>query len=165
MSLSDPLGDMLTRIRNGQQRRRNVVQTPGSRLRASVLDVLKAEGYITDLRVTKTENNKAELEIVLNYFEGKPVIATLKRFSRSGLRQYRGKAELPKVLNGLGIAIISTSKGIMTDAQARQLGVGGEVLDALRFGHCGFSHGSQTSRSSATARSTAAILFEWDRSG
>ena len=80
------------------------------------------------LRVTPLENNKSELEIVLKYFEGKPVIATLKRFSRSGLRQYRGKSELPKVLNGLGIAIISTSKGIMTDAQARQQGVGGEVL-------------------------------------
>lgn len=94
----------------------------------SIAQVLKDEGYITDLRVTALENNKSELEIVLKYFEGKPVIATLKRFSRSGLRQYRGKSELPKVMNGLGISIISTSKGIMTDAQARQLGVGGEVL-------------------------------------
>jgi small subunit ribosomal protein S8 len=104
------------------------VKAPSSKIKVAIAQVLKDEGYIADLRVNKLENNKAELEIVLKYFEGKPVIATLKRFSRSGLRQYRGKSELPKVLNGLGIAIISTSKGIMTDAQARQQGVGGEVL-------------------------------------
>lgn len=104
------------------------MKLPSSKIKVAIAQVLKDEGYITDLRVTATENNKSELEIVLKYFEGRPVIETLKRFSRSGLRQYRGKTELPKVLGGLGVAIISTSKGIMTDAQAREAGVGGEVL-------------------------------------
>jgi small subunit ribosomal protein S8 len=90
--------------------------------------VLKDEGYILDSRVTEVAPGKSELEISLKYYEGKPVIERLERYSRSGLRQYRGKSELPKVLGGLGVAIISTSKGIMTDAQARQQGVGGEVL-------------------------------------
>ena len=128
MSMSDPIADLLTRIRNAQMVAKQVVSVPSSKVKVAIAQVLKDEGYITDLRVNNIENNKAELEIVLKYFEGKPVIATLKRFSRSGLRQYRGKSDLPKVMNGLGIAIISTSKGIMTDAQARQLGVGGEVL-------------------------------------
>jgi len=128
MSLQDPIADMLTRVRNAQKASKVSVTMPASKQKARIAAVLKDEGYITDLRVTQLENNKSELEIVLKYFEGKPVIATLKRFSRSGLRQYRGKSELPKVMNGLGISIISTSKGIMTDAQARQLGVGGEVL-------------------------------------
>ena len=128
MSMSDPIADLLTRIRNAQMVAKQTVSVPSSKVKVAIAQVLKDEGYITDLRVNNIENNKAEIEIVLKYFEGKPVIATLKRFSRSGLRQYRGKSELPKVLNGLGIAIISTSKGIMTDAQARQQGVGGEVL-------------------------------------
>ena len=128
MSMSDPIADLLTRIRNAQMVAKQTVSVPSSKVKVAIAQVLKDEGYITDLRVNQLEGNKAELEIVLKYFEGKPVIATLKRFSRSGLRQYRGKSELPKVLNGLGIAIISTSKGIMTDAQARQQGVGGEVL-------------------------------------
>ena len=128
MAMSDPIADMFTRIRNAQRVDKETVSMPSSKIKVAIAQVLKDEGYIADLRVNQLENNKAELEIVLKYFEGKPVIATLKRFSRSGLRQYRGKSELPKVLNGLGIAIISTSKGIMTDAQARQQGVGGEVL-------------------------------------
>ena len=128
MSMSDPIADLLTRIRNAQMVAKQTVSVPSSKVKVAIAQVLKDEGYITDLRVNNIENNKAEIEIVLKYFEGKPVIATLKRFSRSGLRQYRGKSDLPKVMNGLGISIISTSKGIMTDAQARQLGVGGEVL-------------------------------------
>jgi small subunit ribosomal protein S8 len=119
---------MLVRIKNAAAVGKQTVKMPSSKIKVAIADVLKAEGYIADSRVTKTENNKAELEIVLKYFEGKPVIDKLSRVSRSGLRQYRGKDELPKVLAGLGIAIISTSKGIMTDTQARQQGVGGEVL-------------------------------------
>jgi len=128
MSMTDPIADLLVRIKNAAAVGKQTVKAPSSKIKVAIAQVLKDEGYITDLRVTQLENNKSELEIVLKYFEGKPVIATLKRFSRSGLRQYRGKSELPKVMNGLGISIISTSKGIMTDAQARQLGVGGEVL-------------------------------------
>ncbi|AER57195.1 30S ribosomal protein S8 [Pseudoxanthomonas spadix BD-a59] len=128
MSMTDPIADMLVRIKNATAVGKQTVKMPSSTIKVAIAGVLKAEGYIADSRVTKTENNKAELEIVLKYFEGKPVIDTLKRVSRSGLRHYRGKDELPKVLNGLGIAIISTSKGIMTDSQARQQGVGGEVL-------------------------------------
>jgi len=128
MSMTDPIADLLVRIKNAAAVGKQTVKAPSSKVKVAIAQVLKDEGYITDLRVTNIENNKAELEIVLKYFEGKPVIATLKRYSRSGLRQYRGKSDLPKVLNGLGVAIISTSKGIMTDAQARQLGVGGEVL-------------------------------------
>ena len=128
MSMTDPIADMLVRIKNAAAVGKQTVKAPSSKIKVAIAQVLKDEGYIADLRVTQLENNKSELEIVLKYFEGKPVIATLKRFSRSGLRQYRGKSELPKVLNGLGISIISTSKGIMTDAQARQQGVGGEVL-------------------------------------
>ena len=97
-------------------------------MKVSVAQVLKDEGYISDLRVTQGENNKAELEIVLKYFEDRPVIDQLKRASRSGLRQYRGKNDLPKVLGGLGVAILSTSSGLLTDRQAEQKGVGGEVL-------------------------------------
>jgi len=128
MSMTDPIADMLVRIKNAAAVGKQTVKMPSSTIKVAIAGVLKAEGYIADSRVTKTENNKAELEVVLKYFEGKPVIDTLKRVSRSGLRHYRGKDELPKVLNGLGIAIISTSKGIMTDSQARQHGVGGEVL-------------------------------------
>ena len=128
MSMTDPIADMLVRIKNAAAVGKQTVKMPSSKIKVAIADGLKAEGYIADSRVTKTENNKAELEIVLKYFEGKPVIDKLSRVSRSGLRQYRGKDELPKVLAGLGIAIISTSKGIMTDTQARQQGVGGEVL-------------------------------------
>jgi small subunit ribosomal protein S8 len=128
MSMTDPIADMLVRIKNAAAVGKQTVKMPSSKIKVAIAGVLKAEGYIADSRVTQIENNKAELEVVLKYFEGKPVIESLKRVSRSGLRQYRGKEELPKVLNGLGIAIISTSKGIMTDSQARKAGVGGEVL-------------------------------------
>ena len=127
MSMTDPIADMLTRIRNAQMVERATVEMPSSKVKIAIAKVLKDEGYIADSRVTQ-DGAKAELEIVLKYFEGRPVIERLQRFSRSGLRQYRGKDAIPKVLGGLGVAIISTSKGIMTDAQARQQGVGGEVL-------------------------------------
>jgi small subunit ribosomal protein S8 len=128
MSMTDPIADMLVRIKNAAAVRKQTVKMPSSKIKVAIAKVLKDEGYILDSRVTEVATGKSELEISLKYYEGKPVIERLERFSRSGLRQYRGKAGLPKVLNGLGIAIISTSKGIMTDAQARQQGVGGEVL-------------------------------------
>jgi small subunit ribosomal protein S8 len=127
MSMTDPIADMLVRIRNAAAVGKQTVKMPSSKTKVAIANVLKDEGYIGELRVTEN-GAKAELEIVLKYFEGKPVIEKLQRVSRSGLRQYRGKDALPKVLGGLGVAIISTSKGIMTDARARQEGVGGEVL-------------------------------------
>ncbi len=127
MSMTDPIADMLVRIRNAAAVGKPAVTMPSSKVKAAIAGVLKDEGYIADARVVQN-GAKAELEIALKYFEGKPVIETLKRVSRSSLRQYRGKDALPKVLGGLGVAIISTSKGIMTDTQARQNGVGGEVL-------------------------------------
>lgn len=128
MSMTDPIADLLVRIKNAAAVGKQTVKLPSSKIKVAIAQVLKNEGYINDLRVIQGQNNKSELEIVLKYFEGKPVIDKLQRVSRSSLRQYRGKDELPKVLNGLGVAIISTSKGILTDAQARQQGVGGEVL-------------------------------------
>ena len=127
MSMTDPIADMLVRIKNAAAVRKPTVKMPSSKIKTAIATVLKDEGYIGDFRVTQN-GAKAELEVVLKYYEGKPVIERLERYSRSGLRQYRGKDALPKVLGGLGVAIISTSKGIMTDAQARQQGVGGEVL-------------------------------------
>ena len=121
MSMTDPIADMLVRIKNALAVRKTTVKMPSSKIKLSLANVLKAEGYILDVRQAG-DAKKPELEIVLKYFEGKPVI------SRSGLRQYRGKDALPKVLGGLGVSIISTSKGIMTDRDARQQGVGGEVL-------------------------------------
>src|SRR5207342_3674191 len=127
MSMTDPIADMLVRIKNAAAVRKQTVKMPSSKIKTAIATVLKDEGYIADFRVTQ-DGAKAQLEVVLKYFEGKPVIERLERYSRSGLRQYRGKDALPKVLGGLGVAIISTSKGIMTDAQARQQGVGCEVL-------------------------------------
>ena len=127
MSMTDPIADMLVRIKNALAVRKIAVKMPASRVKLSVANVLKSEGYVLDVRKIGDEK-KPELEIVLKYYEGKPVIERIERFSRSGLRQYRGKSELPKVQGGLGIAIVSTSKGIMTDRDARHAGVGGEVL-------------------------------------
>ena len=126
MSMQDPLADMLTRIRNAQMAEKAVVSMPSSTLKVAVAKVLKGEGYIADFQISSEV--KPQLTIELKYFEGRPVIEQLKRAPRSGLRLYRGKSELPKVLGGLGVAIISTSQGIMTDKQARSAGVGGEVL-------------------------------------
>jgi len=126
MSMSDPIADMLTRIRNGQSAAKAEVAMPASKVKASIAKVLKDEGYIKDYSVT--EDVKAEMTVSLKYFEGKPVIETIKRTSRPGLRIFKGKDALPKVLNGLGIAIVTTSKGVMTDREARAAGIGGEVL-------------------------------------
>ncbi|MCA1714031.1 MAG: 30S ribosomal protein S8 [Gammaproteobacteria bacterium] len=126
MSMTDPIADMLVRIRNAAAVGKPTVKMPSSRIKVAIAKVLQDEGYIADSRVES--GVKPQLEIVLKYYQGKPVIERLQRVSRSGLRHYRGKDELPRVLNGMGVAIISTSKGIMTDAQARQQGVGGEVL-------------------------------------
>ncbi len=127
MSMTDPISDMLVRIKNAAAVGKATVRMPSSKTKVAIANVLKNEGYIGDARVTEN-GAKAELEIVLKYFEGRPVIERLERFSRPGLRKYRGKDELPKVLGGLGVAVISTSKGIMTDSRARAEGVGGEVL-------------------------------------
>lgn len=128
MSMTDPIADMLVRIRNAAAVGKPTVKMPSSKTKIAIASVLKDEGYIGESRVTDLGGGKSELEIVLKYYEGRPVIEKLQRVSRSGLRHYRGKDALPKVLGGLGVAIISTSKGIMTDTQARQQGVGGEVL-------------------------------------
>jgi len=131
MSMTDPIADMFTRIRNAQATAKATVRMPASKVKAAIVKVLKDEGYVRDFQVSKAENNKSVLEIALKYFEGKPAIDKLDRVSRSGLRVYRGKAALPKVMGGLGIAIISTPAGIMTDAQARAQGIGGEVLGTV----------------------------------
>ncbi|CAN8138874.1 30S ribosomal protein S8 [Thiomicrorhabdus sp. 6S2-11] len=127
MSMSDPIADMLTRIRNGQMAGHANVVMPSSKVKAAVAKVLNDEGYISAFSINDN-NGKSELSVDLKYFDGKPVIETLKRVSRPGLRVYKNKDELPKVIGGLGIAVISTSKGIMTDHQARTAGVGGEVI-------------------------------------
>ncbi len=127
MSMQDPLSDMLTRIRNAQMAGKTNVEMPGSKLKAAVANVLKEEGYIEDFAASN-EAGKPRLSIDLKYYDGKPVIAELDRFSRPGLRRYCGKGELPSVRAGLGVAIISTSRGVMTDRAARAAGVGGEVL-------------------------------------
>jgi small subunit ribosomal protein S8 len=126
--MNDPLGDMLTRIRNAQMRRKNKVTTPGSRLRANVLDVLRAEGYIRDYSSTDFGNGRTEFEIELKYYEGEPVIRTIERVSKPGRRVYSAVSNMPRVANGLGITIISTPKGVMADHTAREQNVGGEVL-------------------------------------
>lgn len=128
MSMSDPIADMLTRIRNGQRINMETVVMPSSKTKIAIAKVLRDEGYITDYRVEDADGNKKDLTVDLKYFEGKPVIDVLKRVSRPGLRIYKKKDELPKVLGGLGIAIVSTSSGLMTDRAARDRGFGGEVL-------------------------------------
>lgn len=127
MSMQDPLADMLTRIRNAQMAGKPNVSMPSSKLKIAVAEVLEQEGYVAGHRVDGNDG-KPSLVIDLKYFQGKPVIAELARVSSPGLRSYSGKGELPKVRSGLGVAIISTSKGVMTDRAARQAGIGGEVL-------------------------------------
>ncbi|MGO9133816.1 MAG: 30S ribosomal protein S8 [Methylovirgula sp.] len=128
MATNDPLGDLLTRIRNAQMRRKGKVQSPGSRLRAHVLDVLAAEGYIRGYSTTEYGNGRTEFEIELKYYDGQPVIREIQRVSKPGRRVYAGVGEMPQVANGLGITILSTSKGVMADHAAREANVGGEVL-------------------------------------
>ncbi|PLW81123.1 30S ribosomal protein S8 [Kineobactrum sediminis] len=127
MSMQDPLSDMLTRIRNGQMAGKATVEMPGSKLKAAVANVLKEEGFIVDFAAT-VDGVKPRLSVELKYYQGKPVIAEIDRISRPGLRRYAAQGELPTVRNGLGVAIVSTSKGVMTDRAARAAGVGGEVL-------------------------------------
>ncbi len=127
MSMSDPIADMLTRIRNGQMAGHANVVMPSSKVKAAIAKVLEAEGYISAFSINEN-NGKTELSVDLKYFDGKPVIEMVKRVSRPGLRVYKNKDELPKVIGGLGTAVISTSKGIMTDRDARQAGIGGEVV-------------------------------------
>jgi small subunit ribosomal protein S8 len=127
MSMTDPIADMLTRIRNGQSAKKEYVKLPSSKLKIAIAKVLKEEGYITEYS-TETRGSHTEMTVVLKYHNGVPVIEQVKRISKPGLRIYKSKDELPKVLGGLGIAIVSTSKGVMTDRAARAIGHGGEVV-------------------------------------
>jgi small subunit ribosomal protein S8 len=127
MSMSDPIADMLTRIRNAQSVAKAVVTMPSSKLKLAIAQVLKDEGYIDSFGV-RVDDGKSELAITLKYYAGRPVIERIERVSRPGLRIYKGRDTIPQVMNGLGVAIITTPKGVMTDRKARQTGVGGEVL-------------------------------------
>jgi small subunit ribosomal protein S8 len=127
MSMTDPIADMLTRIRNAQMVRGNSVTMPSSKLKAAIAQVLKDEGYIENFAI-RPNAGKPELDINLKYYAGEPVIEKIERVSKPGLRIYRGRDDIPKVMNGLGVAIVSTSRGVMTDRKARAAGVGGEVL-------------------------------------
>jgi small subunit ribosomal protein S8 len=128
MAMSDPLGDMLTRIRNGQMASKSAIKAPASKLRANVLEVLRREGYIRGFETVSLGDGKAELSIELKYHNGEPVIRELRRVSKPGRRIYKGVNDLPSVYNGLGIAIVSTPRGVLSDAEAREARVGGEVL-------------------------------------
>ncbi len=128
MAINDPVGDMLTRIRNAQMRRRGTVSTPGSTLRARVLDVLKSEGFIRDYSTTEFGNGRTEISIELKYYEGQPVIRSVERVSKPGRRVYASVDTMPRVSDGLGIIIMSTPQGVMADHEARERNVGGEVL-------------------------------------
>ena len=127
MSMSDPIADMLTRIRNAQLVEKTTVRMPASKLKAAIAQVLQDEGYIDGFELLR-DGAKADLQIALKYYAGRPVIERIERVSRPGLRIYRGRHAIPQVLNGLGVAIVSTPQGVMTDRKARQVGVGGEVL-------------------------------------
>ena len=126
MSMQDPIADMLTRIRNGQAANKVAISMPSSKLKVAIANVLASEGYIESVKVV--EGVKPELEITLKYFQNKPVVESIQRVSRPGLRIYKRNDELPKVMGGLGIAVVSTSKGVMTDRAARQAGLGGEII-------------------------------------
>ena len=128
MSMNDPIGDLLSRIRNAQMRKKSKVSTPGSRLRANLLDVLKTEGYIRGYTAVEHKDGRSEFEIELKYFDGAPVIREIERVSKPGRRVYVSVKTLPRVNNGLGISILSTPKGVMADHDARDANVGGEIL-------------------------------------
>ena len=127
MSMTDPIADMLTRIRNAQMREETIVKMPSSKVKTAIAKVLKDEGYIDGFKVAG-EEMKPQLELALRYYAGRPVIEKIERVSKPGLRIYKSKDDIPRVMNGLGIAIVSTSQGVMTDRKARATGVGGEVL-------------------------------------
>ncbi len=128
MAMTDPLGDMITRIRNAAMRKKNSLQTPGSSLRMNVLEVLQSEGYIRGYTVTERENGRSEIDIELKYFDGEPAIKKIERVSKPGRRVYSSVATLPRVANGLGVSILSTSQGVMSDHVARERNLGGEIL-------------------------------------
>jgi len=128
MTLTDPIGDMFSRIRNGQMRLLNSIDIPSSNFRKNILKILKEEGYIKDYYIEKSENNKINLKINLKYYEGDPVIKEIKRISKPGRRVYSRANSIPKVMNGLGLAILSTPKGVMTDTEAKKNNVGGEII-------------------------------------
>ncbi|KAF1046622.1 30S ribosomal protein S8 [Xylophilus sp.] len=127
MSMSDPIADLLTRLRNAQLVSKPTVAIPSSKVKVAIVQVLKDEGYIEDFQV-KTEGGKSELEITLKYYAGRPVIERIERVSRPGLRVYKGRDAIPQVQNGLGVAIVSTPQGVVTDRKARAAGIGGEIL-------------------------------------
>ena len=124
----DPIGDMLTRLRNGQQRMKTKVEMPSSSLRLKILEVLKTEGFISSYHIEKKENNKISLIVDLKYYEGNPVIKDIKRISKPGRRVYSRATSIPRIQNGLGLAIISTNKGVMSDIDARKNNIGGEII-------------------------------------
>ena len=128
MTYTDPIGDMFSRIRNGQMRSLNSINIPSSNFRKNILEILKSEGYIKDFFIDKTENNKTILKICLKFYEGDPVIKEIKRISKPGRRVYSRASSIPKVMNGLGLAILSTPKGVMSDIDARKNNVGGEII-------------------------------------
>ena len=128
MTLTDPIGDMFTRIRNGQMRLLETVQIPSSNFRKNILEILKSEGFIKNYYIEKLENNKINLKINLKYFEGNPVIKEIKRISKPGRRVYSRATSIPRVMNGLGLAILSTPKGVMSDTEARKNNIGGEII-------------------------------------
>ena len=128
MTLTDPIGDMFSRIRNGQMRSLNSIEIPSSNFRKSILKILKEEGYIKDYFIEETINNKTTLKVNLKYYEGDPVIKEIKRISKPGRRVYSRATSIPRVMNGLGLAILSTPKGVMSDTEARKKNVGGEII-------------------------------------
>ena len=128
MAMCDPIADMLTRIRNAQLAEKASVSMPSSKLKVAIAAVLKDEGYVEDFAVRQSEGNKTNLDIALKYYAGRPVIERIERVSKPGLRIYKGCEDIPRVMNGLGVAIVSTPKGVMTDRAARAAGAGGEVL-------------------------------------
>ena len=128
MTLTDPIGDMFSRIRNGQMRTLHSVDMPSSNFRRNILDILKNEGFIKDYFIEKSENNKISLRINLKYYEGNPVIKEIKRVSKPGRRVYSRATSIPRVMNGLGLAILSTPKGVMSDTEARKNNIGGEII-------------------------------------
>ena len=128
MTLTDPIGDMFSRIRNGQMRSLNSIDIPSSNFRQNILKILKDEGFIKDYYIEKSENNKINLKINLKYYEGNPVIKEIKRISKPGRRVYSRANSIPRVMNGLGLAILSTPKGVMTDSEAKKNNIGGEII-------------------------------------
>jgi small subunit ribosomal protein S8 len=128
MTFTDPIGDMFSRIRNGQMRSLDTIDIPSSNFRRNILEILKTEGYIKDYYIEKSENNKINLKINLKYYEGNPVIKEIKRISKPGRRVYSRATSIPRVMNGLGLAILSTPRGVMSDTEARKNNIGGEII-------------------------------------